>query len=74
MPDSVEQETRGMGMFESGLCQSSKQGIGIMTREQAELIHAVGPTANLWYCRLTAGQIINLPENELCSYCENRRG
>jgi energy-converting hydrogenase A subunit O len=52
--DSVEQETRRyMGMFESGpLIGLRSRGIGIMTREQAELIHAVGPTARA--CGITA--------------------
>lgn len=45
--DDVERETRRyMNMFESGpLIGLRSKGIGIMTREQAELIHAVGPTA-----------------------------
>ena len=45
--DDVERETRRyMSMFESGpLIGLRSKGIGVMTREQAELIHAVGPTA-----------------------------
>lgn len=45
--DEVERETRRyMDMFEYGpLIGLRSKGIGIMTREQSEFIHAVGPTA-----------------------------